>query len=68
MTSQAYHGLPRSASGSDLDNMVCNVCNLRHILKPSLHHVGLENIWFVGSNFATVGARGGHTNKLYYFI
>ena len=36
--------------------------------KPSSHHAGLENIWFVVSNFETVGARGRHTNILYYFI
>ena len=28
--------------------MVCRVCNLGHILKPSSHHAGLENAWFVG--------------------
>ena len=28
--------------------MVCRVCNLRHIPKPSSHDSGLENIWFVG--------------------
>ena len=47
---------------------VCWECNLGHILTPSLHLAGLENVWFVGSNFETVGARRGHTNKLYYFI
>ena len=44
------------------------VCNLGHVLKPSSHRAGLENIWFVGSNIEIVGARGGHTNKLYSFI
>ena len=48
--------------------MVCRVCNLGHILKPFLHHAGLENIWCLEFNFGTVGARGGYTNDLYYFI
>ena len=48
--------------------MVYGLCNLEHILKASSHHACLENIWFVGWKFETVGARAGRTNKLYITI
>ena len=48
--------------------MICSVCNLRKILKTSSHHDGLEKIWFVASNFETVGTKGEHTNKLLLYI
>ena len=45
--------------------MVCRVCNLGHIQKPSSHNAGVGNVWSVWSNSEFMGARRARTNEIY---